>query len=85
MNQNFSELYEIDNLSGCCQLNYNPPYDIENARRAIDEINRKALELGYPASQWLIVKKQFVRVSDDGQFVMSTVIRTAVEKYPDSL
>lgn len=86
MKQNYSEMHEVHSLCGDCELPFNPPYDIETAREAIDDSNRKAVELGYSAKQWMIVKKHYVRITDDdGLFVMSTVVRVAVEKYPPSI
>ena len=86
MNLNHGEIYEVYDLRGVSQLDIDPPYDLKSARAFIDWSNRKAVNLGYSAKQWLIVKKQYNRASDDnGQFIMSTVVRVAVEKYPAEL
>lgn len=56
---------------------------VEEARAAIDESNRKAVEYHYRPEQWLITCVEMRRwFSDDGVFVMAETREEALEAYP---
>ena len=65
---------------------YTQDDSLEGARYAIDVANRTAVDQGYKAEQFLIVFDEFCKwVEDDGRFIKSESLKTAVEVYPAKL
>lgn len=59
---------------------------LEKIRSEIDESNRRCIERGYKAVQWIITHREFYNWYDDhGRFVKSEEIEQAVEIYPPEL
>ena len=60
--------------------------DLNGVKEEIDRSNKRAVELGYDAQQWLITHVEWYTWHDDnGRFVKSETYETAVEVYPQSL
>ena len=59
---------------------------LESTRAEIDEANKRAIEKGYKAEQWIITHKEWYRLEDDdGNFVRAEEYEQAIEIYPTSI
>lgn len=80
------EVMRLDGNGGLCVSHYTQDDSLEGARYAIDVANRTAVDQGYKAEQFLIVFDEFYKwVEDDGRFIKSESLKTAVEVYPAEL
>ena len=85
MTKLFSEYYIIKSLRDEYELG-GIFYSIELAREEIDNVNKKAIDHGYPAHRFIICKRYNTKVREDnGTFAMSTIVKMAVETYPEQL
>lgn len=89
MQRAFGETWEVmrkNGNGGLCMWYYTSNDSQEGARYAIDEANRRAVEDGYSAEQFLIVHHEWMRLfNDNGVFLSSEETKTAVEMYPDTI
>lgn len=86
MRQVFGEHYVAKSLRDDYELGITYTETIDGVRQEIDRSNERAVSQGYPAHQFIICKVQTLKLREDnGQFVMSTVVTVAVEKYPAEL
>lgn len=59
---------------------------LESTRDEIDRANKRAIERGYKAEQWIITHQEWYRFFDnDGNFVKSEEYEQAIEIYPTSI
>jgi len=59
---------------------------LESTREEIDRTNKRAIERGYKAEQWIITHQEWYRYfDDDGNFVKSEEYEQAIEIYPASI
>ena len=59
---------------------------LESTRAEIDEANKRAIERGYKAEQWIITHQEWYRLEDDdGNFVRAEEYEQAIEIYPPSI
>lgn len=84
-----SDGYGVKRLDGIGELDmkyYTREDSLEGARYAIDVANRTAVDQGYKAEQFLITFREVYRwVEDDGRFIKSEILESAVEVYPAEL
>lgn len=59
---------------------------LERTREEIDESNKRAVRMGYKASQWIITHiEHYAWFDDNDRFIKSEDIESAVEVYPKEI